>query len=79
MVLFRTQSGGARVQPPALVPRAVISTLDEARTVLVVNILDFVGAGRHTTGDALLANRRRRQSPRAATVALDELTTASAN
>ena len=47
--------------------------------MLVVNILDFVGAGRHTTGDALLANRRRRQSPRAATVALDELTTASAN
>jgi hypothetical protein len=39
-------------------------------TVLVVNFLEFVGAGWHTTGDALLANtaadmaRRRREAAR---------------
>jgi hypothetical protein len=41
-------------------------------TVLVVNFLEFVGAGWHTTGDALLAStaadmaRRRREAAREA-------------
>ncbi len=51
----------------------------EAPTVLVVNFLDFVGAGWHTTGDAMLANTAAAKAREQRRTARDELTTASAN
>ena len=48
-------------------------------TVLVVNFLDFVGAGWHTTGDALLANTAAAMAREQRRTAREELTTASAN
>ena len=47
--------------------------------MLVVNFLDFVGAGWHTTGDALLANTAAAKAREQRRVALEERTTASAN
>ena len=43
---------------------------------LVVNFLDFVGAGWHTTGDALLANTAAAKAREQRRVAREELTTA---
>jgi hypothetical protein len=45
IVFRRTETSG----PPADRP-------DDTPTVLVVNFLQFVGAGWHTTADAMLAN-----------------------
>jgi Replication initiator protein, pSAM2 len=51
----------------------------ETPTVLMVNFLDFVGAGWHTTGDALLANSAAAKAREQRRTAREELTTASAN
>ena len=47
--------------------------------MLVVNFLEFVGAGWHTTGDAILANTAAARAREQQRVAREELTTASAN
>jgi hypothetical protein len=58
----RTQTSGPEQSTPDT----------KAPTVLVVNFLEFVGAGWHTTGDAILANtaaamaREQRQAAREA-------------
>ena len=51
----------------------------EQPTVLVVNFLDFVGAGWHTTGDAMLANTAAAQAREQRRVAREELATAWVN
>jgi hypothetical protein len=47
----------------------------EQPTTLVVNFLDFVGAGWHNTGDALLANSAAARAREQARIAREELTT----
>jgi Replication initiator protein, pSAM2 len=51
----------------------------EQPTVLVVNFLDFVGAGWHTTGDAFLASTAAAKAREQRKVAREELTYASTN
>ena len=51
----------------------------EAPTVLVVNFLELVGAGWHTTGDAMLANTAAAKAREQRKTAREELTYASAN
>jgi hypothetical protein len=46
---------------------------DEQPTVLIVNFLDFVGAGWHTTGDAMLANTAATKAREQRRVAREEL------
>ncbi len=60
IVFRRTESAG---------PGREATTPDSAPTTLVVNFLQFVGAGWHTTADAMLANT-------SATLARDHHTTA---
>ncbi len=52
---------------------------DVQPTVLVVNFLDFVGAGWHTTGDAMLANTAAAKAREQRRVAREELAIACAN
>ena len=52
---------------------------DEQPTVLVVNFLEFVGSGWHTTGDAMLANTAAAKAREQRRTAREELTTALAN
>ena len=63
----RTITSGPDVDQPAETP-----------TVLVVNFLQFVGAGWHTAGDALLANTAAAMARERQRVAREELTTAGA-
>jgi hypothetical protein len=51
----------------------------EQPTVLVVNFLDFVGAGWHTTGDAMLANTAAAKAREQRRVAREELASAWAS
>jgi hypothetical protein len=51
----------------------------ESPTVLVVNFLDFVGAGWHNSGDAILANTAAAMARERRRVGREELTTAEAN
>jgi hypothetical protein len=51
----------------------------EQPTVLVVNFLDYVGAGWHTTGDAMLANTAAAKAREQRRTAREELSTAWAN
>ena len=48
-------------------------------TLLVVNFLQFVGAGWHTTGDAMLANTAAAKAREQRRTAREELSTAWAN
>ncbi len=50
----------------------------EQPTVLVVNFLDFVGAGWHTTGDAMLANTAAARAREQRRTAREELATLAA-
>jgi hypothetical protein len=63
----RTVTVGPEVDQPAETP-----------TVLVVNFLQFVGAGWHNAGDAVLANTAAAMARERQRVAREELTTAGA-
>jgi hypothetical protein len=57
--------------PP--VDPALTRTCQDDETILVVNFLQFVGAGWHTTGDALLANSAAARAREHARVAREEM------
>lgn len=68
VVWQHTQTAGPQETAPA-----------EQPTVLIVNFLDFVGAGWHTTGDALLANTAAAKAREQRRTAREELAHALAN